>query len=301
MIEVKNLHKSAKLKKLLARKKTILSNISFSVPQGKIVSIIGQNGAGKSTVIKTILGFTSPDTGSVNLEPGVTLGYLPENPYYYDYLTLRELLWFSASSFGMSRSDFKAAAESTAKTVGMQDHLGQRLRTFSKGMTQRAGIAAAIVHDPDLVIFDEPMSGLDPVGRKMVFDLLIGLRRRGKTILFCSHILSDVERLCDEVLIMHQGQIRRQLTQSDLTMAGKTAEIIVSFTPEVVECLQSENIAFVRNDDYISLSSDQRQLNQHVDLLRSHGIDIVSVRSAAVSLENIFYDVIKEQESSCAL
>src|SRR6056297_2999609 len=300
MISVKNLNKSAKLKKLLARKKTILTDISFSVPQGRIVSIIGQNGAGKSTVIKTLLGFTHPDSGTVTLAENITLGYLPENPYYYDCLTLRELLWFSASSFNMKKKDFTAAAESAVMTVGMEAHLSQRLRTFSKGMTQRAGIAAAIVHDPDLLIFDEPMSGLDPVGRQMVFDLLNNLRQRGKTILFCSHILSDVERLCDEVIIMHQGQIRRHLTRKDLTLAQKEAEIVVAYTDDLVDLLSTNGYVVKPFDQYLHLYLEAPQINSALDFLRNHHIEVVTIQSSAVTLEKLFNQVVTEQEVSCA-
>lgn len=298
MITVKSLHKAARQKQLFAVKKPILSNISFSVEPGKIVAIIGQNGAGKSTVIKTILGFTPPDSGSVKVREGVSVGYLPENPYYYDYLTLRELLWFSASSFGMSKADFRAGVETVARTVGMQGDLNKRLRTFSKGMTQRAGIAAAIVHDPDLLIFDEPMSGLDPVGRKMVFDLLDRLRGQGKTVLFCSHILSDVERLCDEVIILHQGRVSRQLTRSDLLLAQKGIEIVVPFSQKSYDQLQGNEFTIKRFGEHIRLYLEAENINGALDYLREQGIDVVTVQSSGVNLETVFNDVVGEGEGN---
>lgn len=292
MIQVKNLYKSAKAKKLLAKRKQILVDVSLRVPTGKIIAIIGQNGAGKSTVIKTILGFTRPDSGSVNLQDGTTLGYLPENPYYYDYLTFRELLWFSASSFGMNKKDFSAKAREAVNKVGMQAELGNHLRTFSKGMTQRAGVAAAIVHDPDLLIFDEPMSGLDPVGRKMVFDLIIDLRNRGKTILFCSHVLSDVERLCDEVIIMHGGKVRRHLTHEDLVLAQKETEILVHSSAKTEEVLTNADYQFKVFTEHLSLYVETDQIDRTLDFLRSKDISVVNVQSSAVTLEKIFYDVV---------
>ncbi len=227
MLEVHDLVKTIKNKHIFSPLKKILKNISFKLHEGKVTAIIGKNGAGKSTVIKVILGFTSVDSGSVNIRENTTIGYLPENPYYYDYLTMRELMWFSARSFGMKKSDFKARVMVVAEKVDMVNELDQRLRTFSKGMTQRAGIAAAIVHDPDLLIFDEPMSGLDPVGRKMVFDLITELRQCGKTVLFLSHVLSDVERLCDEVYIMHASEVCPHLTSAQLKIAPNEVEIIV--------------------------------------------------------------------------
>mgnify|MGYP005845294097 CR=1 FL=1 len=294
MIAVKNLYKSAKLKKLLARKKAILTDISFSVPEGKIVSIIGQNGAGKSTLIKAILGFTRPDSGTLHLDSRITLGYLPENPYYYDYLTLRELLWFSASSFGMSKADFEHASQSAATKVGMQAELNSRLRTFSKGMTQRAGIAAAIVHDPDLLILDEPMSGLDPVGRRMVFELMNELREQGKTILFCSHILSDVERLCDEVYIMHQGRIRRHLTREELALTQKNIELIVPYSDQTAALLAEQSFQAKRFADSLSVQADGGQLNALLDHLRNHNVPVEGMQSAAVSLEQVFNQIVAE-------
>lgn len=292
MIIVENLVKSVKKKQFFLSRKTILKNVSFHVPKGKVVSIIGQNGAGKSTVIKSILGFTQPDAGTLSLRAGTTLGYLPENPYYYDYLTLRELLWFSASSFGMKKVDFPEKARAAVEQVGMQAELGNRLRTFSKGMTQRAGIAAAIVHDPDLLIFDEPMSGLDPVGRKMVFDLIIDLRNRGKTILFCSHVLSDVERLCDEVIIMHGGKVRRHLTHEDLVLAQKETEILVHSSATTEEVLTNADYQFKVFTEHLSLYVETDQIDRTLDFLRSKDISVVNVQSSAVTLEKIFYDVV---------
>jgi ABC-2 type transport system ATP-binding protein len=299
MINVKKIHKSAKEKKLLATRKFILNGISFSVSQGKVVSIVGQNGAGKSTTIKTILGFTKADSGIVTLKPNTTLGYLPENPYYYDYLTLKELLWFSASSFGMKRADFAEKAESAVAQVGMEGELSSRLRTFSKGMTQRAGIAAAIVHDPDLLILDEPMSGLDPVGRQMVFDLIAGLREKGKTVLFCSHILSDVERLCDEVIIMHKGEVARHLKREDLVLAQKETEIIVPLSERALELLKSANYQYKKESDYISVFVDPGQIDETFDFLRTQNIDIINIQSSAVTLEKIFYDVVADKGAVC--
>jgi ABC-2 type transport system ATP-binding protein len=292
MICVENLYKSAKEKKLFATRKSILKGVSFTVPKGKVVAIIGQNGAGKSTTIKAILGFTKPESGTLTLAKNSTLGYLPENPYYYDYLTLRELLWFSASSFGMKKTEFKEKAQAAAAQVGMQAELGNKLRTFSKGMTQRAGIAAAIVHDPDLLILDEPMSGLDPIGRQMVFELISGLRARGKTILFCSHILSDVERLCDEVIIMHAGEVRRHLKRDDLILAQKETEIVVKFSAQVEADLTAANFRYQKFAEHLSLYIDAHQIDEVLDFLSSKKIPVINIQSSGVSLEKIFYQVV---------
>ena len=196
----------------IIKNKSLIDNVTFSVPTGSVFGLLGPNGAGKSTLIKAILGFIRPTSGNVEVKTR-SVGYLPENPYYYDYLTLRELLLFSIGS--SKTKSYEKRIEASAEIVGMAEHLDERLRTFSKGMVQRSGIAAALIHQPELVIFDEPMSGLDPLGRRMVFDSVCELRRKGKTVLFCSHIINDVERLCDEVVIMHKGRSVRSLLCED--------------------------------------------------------------------------------------
>ena len=197
-----------------------IDGISFTIPKQSITSIIGPNGAGKSTTIKCLLGLLKPDSGSIERPELFKTGYLPEHPYYYAHLTLRELLAFVLKAHSIEKSRRKTAIQNAAEQVRMEDHLDARIASFSKGMTQRAGIAAAIVHDPEFIILDEPMSGLDPLGRKMVFDLILNLKERGKTILFCSHILSDVERLCDKVIIMNKGKVVKELEKNDLERIG---------------------------------------------------------------------------------
>lgn len=292
MIEVYGLVKTIKNKNIFSSQKKILQNISFKLHEGKVNAIIGQNGAGKSTVIKAILGFTSVDSGSVKVREDITIGYLPENPYYYDYLTMRELLWFSARSYGMKKADFQARVMVVAEKVDMVNELDQRLRTFSKGMTQRAGIAAAIVHDPDLLIFDEPMSGLDPVGRKMVFDLITELRQQGKTVLFCSHVLSDVERLCDEVYIMHAGEVCRQLTSAELKIAQNEVEVVVPTSDVIEQLLISANYRIKNNAKHISIYVDNENVDSALVFLVHNKVTIISVQTLSVPLEKAFFDVV---------
>lgn len=227
MLTIEKLYTTIKVSAFLTKRKEILSDVSLSISPKSITAIIGANGAGKSTLIKTILGFYKPSSGIIHLSPDISIGFLPENPYYYDHLTLKELLWFSASSFKVNKTLFNNRCSLLCKKVGMEEHLNTRLRKFSKGMTQRAGIAAALIHDPDFIILDEPMSGLDPHGRAMVFDLMSELQSEGKTILFCSHILTDVERLCDQVIMIDRGKILKTLSknefQNDTTLHEKSS------------------------------------------------------------------------------
>jgi len=208
--------------------------ISLNVDKGGVFGIIGPNGAGKSTLLKMILGFTAPDSGSIEvngLSPMVaesrkSMGYLPENPYYYDHLTTDELLQFSGRTAGMDGKIFKIRADRLLGITGLTEARGSRLSSYSKGMTQRAGLCFALIHDPEIVILDEPMSGLDPIGRKMVFDLILELKKNGKTVLFSSHILTDVEKLCDTIIIMAKGTIKGRHTKADIARDTRDLETI---------------------------------------------------------------------------
>ncbi len=227
----------------LMKKKRAVTNLSLEIDSGEIFGVIGANGAGKSTVIKMIQGFIRPDKGEIlidNKNPfdpvsRLNMGYLPENPYFYSNLTALELLRFSTSASGVPKRLAEQRITSLLKRVDLYSFRKQRLKTFSKGMIQRAGICFALVHDPQVVVLDEPMSGLDPLGRKMVIDLIQNLRIQGKTILFCSHILNDVERICDRVAIMDKGCLKQIFTKQDL--GSKTMEeVFLRTIQEKIAC-----------------------------------------------------------------
>lgn len=224
MIVLKNVTKSYS-SSFLRKKKTAVDQVSLDIQEGEIFGIIGANGAGKSTIIKMIQGFIRPDTGYLtieNKEPSDprsrrNMGYLPENPFFYHNLTVLELLRFSTTASGLSKSVAEERINLLLKAVDLYDVRKRRLKTYSKGMLQRAGICFALVHDPKVVVLDEPMSGLDPLGRKMVIDMIMDLQKEGKTILFCSHILNDVERICDRVAIMDKGRLKNIYPKSALS------------------------------------------------------------------------------------
>lgn len=201
-----------------------VSGLSLKVPTGTVYGLVGPNGAGKSTAIRMLLNLIRPDSGEVRIDAQpITegeflqqIGYLPENPYLYEHLSLRELLRFAGHACGMPAEKIEARIDTLTRETGIAHALKRRLRTFSKGMRQRAGLCFALLHDPQLVILDEPMSGLDPLGRKMVCELILELKQQGKTVFFCSHILSDTERLCDRIAILHQGSLVREFEADDL-------------------------------------------------------------------------------------
>lgn len=190
-----------------------VNGLSLAIRQGEILGFLGTNGAGKTTTIKMLLGFFRPDEGRVTVQGGDPcepaarrkIGYMPETAYYYPYLNVRELLSFYGGLCGMPKSAIRKRSEELIARVGLLNAGNRLLRTYSKGMLQRAGIAQALLHDPDLLILDEPFTGLDPLARIHFRDLILELRQQGKTIFFSSHELSEAELICDRVAILKQG------------------------------------------------------------------------------------------------
>ena len=214
-LEIKNVSKKFK-SDFWKKSVTVLDDVSFSIPENSICGLIGPNGAGKTTCIKIMLGFIFPDAGHVrimgedakNQMTHDKLGYLPEAAYYYDYLKPVEFLKFYSKLFNLPKNVCDQRIEYLLHLVGLNGKEDVRLRNFSKGMLQRIGIAQALINDPKLVIFDEPMSGLDPLGRKEVRDIILKLKENGKTVLFSTHILPDVETLCDHIVMIVEGKVR---------------------------------------------------------------------------------------------
>ena len=198
------------------KKVRAVTDVSLEVNRGELFGFIGPNGAGKTTTIRTAMGLIRPTRGRVTIfgHPAGTraarqrVGFLPESPYFYDYLNARELLDLCGRLFDMPAPERRARAAVLLERVGLTDAADRPLRKFSKGMLQRAGLAQALMHDPELVVLDEPMSGLDPLGRREVRDIMLELHQAGKTIFFSTHILPDVEALCDRVAVIHQGRVR---------------------------------------------------------------------------------------------
>ena len=205
--------------------KPALTGLSLSVQESEVLGIIGPNGAGKSTALKILMGFVKQDNGNVMLG-GITpdnprshhhLGFLPENPCLYSHLSITDHLKFPARIASLSNTEAKNRIEVILKQVDLFEVRKMPIKGFSKGMTQRAALAYALFLEPKVLILDEPMSGLDPIGRQMVVDIIHDYRKKGTTILFCSHILSDVERICDRISIMNRGRIVASTTPTELS------------------------------------------------------------------------------------
>jgi ABC-2 type transport system ATP-binding protein len=208
ILEVKNIEKT------LAKKK-VLHGVSFSVKKGEMYGFLGPNGAGKTTTMKCILGLIQPEAGEIKIfgeswltqEAKKRIGFMPENTYLYKHLTGREFLEFNGSFFGLRGAELTRRVDELLEQVGLENAGEKYLKSYSKGMLQRVGLAQSIINNPELLFLDEPMSGLDPIGRKMVKDLLVDLQKKGTTIFFNTHILADVESICEKISIIHRGEI----------------------------------------------------------------------------------------------
>src|SRR3989454_8720622 len=233
-----------------ARKVRAVEDLSFEVRGGEIFGLLGPNGAGKTTALKMLLGFVKPTSGQAfisgervgTVASRRDLGYLPENPALYEFLRGDEYLIFAGQLAGLSRADAVKQCAALLEKVGLAGRADRPIRRFSKGMVQRLGLAQALIGDPQTVILDEPMSGLDPIGRKDVRDIILGLRDEGRTVLFSTHILSDVEAICDRVGIMVDAQLTDCGALTDLVAPGaRSVELTVeSAAPDLVSRLQQE-------------------------------------------------------------
>ena len=225
-----------------------LDGVSFQIYKGEVFGLIGPNGAGKSTTIKILLGLLKPNGGECEvfgIPPSARLrskiGYLPEAPYFYKFLTGLELVEFYAKLSGMDSKSAKKASEEALELVGLSDAANRRVGMYSKGMMQRAGIAQAIVHNPDFIILDEPASGLDPVGAENMARIVAGLKQAGKTVLLCSHMLNEVESLCSRVAVLCDGKIAAMGSMDDLLVKKGSFRVDFSgMSTETFKYLEAE-------------------------------------------------------------
>jgi len=224
-LSVRGLHKTVHVG-FRRRPVEILKGVDLAVEPNDVFGLLGPNGAGKTTTVKVALGLMRASSGSVDLGvPGLShVGYLPENPYFYDYLSGREFLGFCARLFGLDGDARHERVEQLLRDVGLDDAAATHLHKYSKGMLQRIGIAQALVNDPELLLLDEPMTGLDPVGRVEVKRIIEGLHERGKTVMFNSHILGDVHELCTRIAIMRTGRVVWQGSVDEALAESATLE-----------------------------------------------------------------------------
>jgi ABC-2 type transport system ATP-binding protein len=304
IIEVEGIEKDFRPGFGLVRKR-VLHGISFRVREGEIFGFVGPNGAGKTTTLKILLGLIHADGGRTRVlgrevsDVSVRryVGFLPENPYFYDFLTGREFLDFYARVSGVPRAERGPRIEGILEDVGLSHAADARLRTYSKGMLQRIGIAQAIVHDPAIVFLDEPMSGLDPIGRKEIRDLILRLNGEGKTIFMNTHILSDVEMVCDRVAILVKGRIRFEGSVEEFLPSGRreTDVVLSRIDPEAVLQMEERFGAQVRGQgDRVELRVPEKEVAGLLQVALDRSAEVLSVTPHRASLETIFLSAVHE-------
>jgi ABC-2 type transport system ATP-binding protein len=287
----------------IPRKKDILKGISFEVGEGEIFGYLGPNGAGKTTTIKCVLGLIFPDAGSIrifgrgHLDPRAKerLGFLPENPYFYDYLTAREFLDFYGQLFAIPKPERTAAVARLLKLVDMERAADLPLRKFSRGMLQRIGLAQALINEPTLVILDEPLGGLDPLGRKEIRDIILRLRDEGKTVFLSSHILQDIEMICDRVAIIVSGRMLSLGRLSDLVSETVLfTEVTVSGVAECDLASLGESLSTQAGRTLLKVC-DEPNIEAVLALVRAQHGKVHSLIPRTRTLEDIFVDMVKPQ------
>ena len=270
-VEVKNLVKDFK-GALRVKNVRAVKDVSLQIAPGEVYGLIGPNGSGKSTTMKAVLGLVAPTSGSTSIfgrnslkvDSRNEVGFLPENPYFYKHLTAAETVRFYGKLCGMRGRKLKERIEELLELVGLQDARDRRLRGFSKGMLQRIGLAQAMVQDPRLLVLDEPTAGVDPTGSRQIRDLILELKNRGITVFLCSHLLEQVQQVCDRVGIIHQGVLVNEGRLDELISVENRTEIILENA--------SENLL--------------DQIRSLVDV--THQAEVVSEGNARTTLEDLF-------------
>ncbi|MBF0361421.1 MAG: ABC transporter ATP-binding protein [Oligoflexia bacterium] len=263
-----------------------LNGVAFKVSEGEITGFLGANGAGKTTLIKILMGFIFATSGSIEFDEKLgknrreifsKIGLLPERPYFYPYLTGREFVYYLGSLNDVKKSDLEERLIYWSKRMGIVDALDRKLKTYSKGMLQRLGLITTIIHEPKLVILDEPLSGLDPIGRKELKDAIVEINKKGSTVFFSSHIVPDVEEICKNVVFLEKGKLLYNGPIDDIIEKNvKPSYIIKYFNGTEVVRVEVQN-------------KDKEKLIQ--DLLVDSNNKILTVEKFKVSLEEIFYKI----------
>src|ERR1700675_2933610 len=306
-IEIQNLSKEYPFGFLHLKKKTSLEGLTMSVEDGEVFGFLGPNGAGKSTTIKLLVGLIFSRAGtarilgkSINdISMHRDIGYLPEQPYFYDYLTAAELLDYFARFHGLAEADRRERVQRLLKKVGLDTANKIQLRKYSKGMLQRVGLAQAILHDPQVVVLDEPMSGLDPVGRREVRDIILELKREGRTVLFSTHVLSDAEMLCDRVGVIVSGKLRGIGAPGELMdMKAQGMEILFELSGGARNLPLLEKAT--RTGERYRVQLPETELYAALDALKTAGARILSVTQIKPTLEEYFMHLVEADRAQAS-
>jgi ABC-2 type transport system ATP-binding protein len=289
------------------KRKRVLHGVNFEVCEGEIFGFVGPNGAGKTTTLKILMGLIRATEGSASIlgcdvaesEFRSQIGFLPENPYFYPYLTAREILDFYARLSGVEAAQRASRVEELLAAVNLSHAADARLRTFSKGMLQRVGVAQALINDPSVVFFDEPMSGLDPIGRKEIRDVILALRAAGKTVFMTTHILHDVEMTCDRVAIIVKGSIRYEGGIEDFLPDSTvpTDVVLARLSTAVAERIEEDlDVEMRGHGDRVELTVPEKKVRGVLTEALESGAEVVSVTPHRNSLEEVFLNAVQEGE-----
>jgi ABC-2 type transport system ATP-binding protein len=300
VIEIQNLTKDYKTGFFKSKTSRALDDLSVTVKGGQIFGFLGGNGAGKTTTIKILMGLLYPTSGTATIlgrpisdvSMHRNIGYCPENPYFYDYLSARELMNYFGELFGFGRGERAKRSEELLGLVGLEQAAWDRqLRKFSKGMLQRVGLAQALINDPEIVFLDEPMSGLDPIGRREIRELIASLRSQGKTVFMSTHILSDIEALCDEVAILRHGKLAAKGNLQEL-LTGENERQGFEVTITNIDAAKLPSAGEVNGSGHAGGSiircADETEVEKVISTARSAGGRLVSVQPIKQSLEDLF-------------
>lgn len=299
-IDIKNLTKQypVPLKREVVN---AVDNLSLTVGEGEIFGFLGANGAGKTTTIKILLGLIYPTTGDASVLGAPAgdiavkhkIAYLPESPYFYEHMTAREIVTFYAQLFGMKREDARKKADELVSFVGLggKSDVNKSVAEFSKGMRQRVGIAQSLINDPSVLFYDEPTSGLDAIARRDIRNLMLELKRQGKTMFLSSHQLEDVEMVCHRASIIHKGKLQVLGTMDEL-LGGERVEIhLKGVSADLGSRLSSAGEATL-NDGAAEITVADREVGAVLDTVRAAGASVVSVIPKRRRLEDIFVEIV---------
>jgi ABC-2 type transport system ATP-binding protein len=308
-IQIDNLTKDYPFGFLHLKTKRSLEGLTMRVEDGEVFGFLGPNGAGKSTTIKLLVGLIFPTTGTAqilgrpisDIAMHQDIGYLPEQPYFYDYLTAAELLDYFARFHNLKAVDRRERVARMLKKVGLETARKIQLRKYSKGMLQRVGLAQAILHDPRVVILDEPMSGLDPLGRREVRDIILELKREGRTVLFSTHILSDAEMLCDRVGVIVGGKLRGVGAPDEMVgIKAHGLEILFEYAGDTAGAASTLLEKATRTGNRYRLHVEEAELYPTIETLHEAGARILSVAQMKASLEEYFMHLIEADRAQAA-
>ena len=302
-IRIENLSKIYR-QGLRQQKVLAVNDLNLTVSEGEIFGFLGPNGAGKSTTIKILCDLIRPTGGRATIkgrdvrqqEARRLMGYLPENPSYYAFLSGWELLTFQGTVHGVSKDKIRERGMVLLETLDLTEAAHRPLRTYSKGMIQRMGIAVSLIHNPLVVIFDEPMSGLDPVGRKLVKDLMLRLRAQGKTIFFSTHILHDVEIICDRIGIITKGQLKFSGDLTEVISDSFSSYEVVFRNPEPqqVQSLQEKGYGLKTYEDRVEFEVDKDNFGEFLGICLKIGLEPHTIEPKRLDLEDFFMGFISE-------